>query len=561
LFFAQSTNARLLVSWHGFLHSAIATRFPADTLRPENPFFAGEPLPYYWFYQWLAAGIGSLLRLDPIRAFQCLILASLASLMVAGAALGRSLLGSSGVGLLAAYLAVAGANPLGPAVAASKLVLKGESMVNPAAPPVVRDGVFVTNALADQYLVHPVLPALYYGDDWRRGQNVVWFFDISSRAPAIALTVAALFWFLRTGSRAHVPVLVALGAALASINPVMGLPTAGALLGAAGVAALSHRLRAGVWSPTGHALVWRGVALLSGALLAAPTYSHLFVGGQGGSTLSTPDTSLVKWIALALIFTPIAALAIWGALRALERIRHGMVVTALAGLSLLGGAFLVDLDTLRGLERGNEHNLTNAALCLLAIPAVAWIRPPRRALLNPAMAVFLFFLPTTLLTVGAYLGSPPLPLEFHGRILVRVPSGGPLDGLYRWIRATTPSSSVFVVDPSEPVKMSGNVSELPAFTGRTLFVDLPGYMTDAHPEAQYRRDLATALVSGIRLTEEGTAYLRRLNRPLYVVTYHAENSTLLDALQRRYGPPAYRQGFVAAFPIDPDVDWQAGREH
>ena len=45
-------NPRLLASWHGFLHAGIASRFPSNTWVPENPFFAGEVVAYYWVYQW-----------------------------------------------------------------------------------------------------------------------------------------------------------------------------------------------------------------------------------------------------------------------------------------------------------------------------------------------------------------------------------------------------------------------------------------------------------------------------------------------------------------------------
>jgi hypothetical protein len=552
LYVLQSTSERLLVSWHGFLHSAIANRFPTGTLLPENPFFAGEPLPYYWFHQMLAAVVGSILHLDPIRAFQVLILVSLAGLIVAGAAIGRSCFQSTGIGLLVAYLSVAGANPLGPAIAGAKLIGHGQPMLNGAPPAAVVDAVFVTNAMADQYLVHPVLPALYYSTDWRRGQNIVWFFDISSRAPAIALTLVALLWLLRPRRRFSAVLLIVTGALLAAINPVMGLSTVGALTAAAMLAAAATRMRAGLWQLDTITVMWRSLALTAGTLLAAPTYYHLFTSGQGGWEITTLSTGLTKWIAMALTFVPIAGLAIWGAFKAPARIQTGMVVTTLAGLFLLGGAFAIDLDTLRHLERGNEHNLTNAALCLLAVPAVAWIPsfPARpRRLLTPALLVVLLFLPTTLLTIGAYLGSPPLPIAFNGRTLVRQPAGGPLDAFYGWARQSTPKQAVFLVDPDEPVKMSGNVSELPAFIARTLFVDHPGYMTDAHPDAQYRRALSRTAVSGGALNQAQRAYLLALNRPLYLVTYHADTPDLLGGLGQQHGSPVFHRGFVAVFAI------------
>src|SRR5262249_39639522 len=64
----HSHNPRLLPSWHGFLHTAIAARFPGEAFPPENPFFAGERLPYYWFYQWLTSVTARLIGADLLHA-------------------------------------------------------------------------------------------------------------------------------------------------------------------------------------------------------------------------------------------------------------------------------------------------------------------------------------------------------------------------------------------------------------------------------------------------------------------------------------------------------------
>ncbi|MGH7820588.1 MAG: DUF2298 domain-containing protein, partial [Candidatus Binatia bacterium] len=182
----QARNPRVLVSWHGFLHAAIVNRSLSDSLPPENPFFAGETLPYYWFHHLVAAGVAAIVGVDPIRALQIVTLSSLALLVVSAGAIGRRRFGSTAAGLLIGWLALAGANPLGPLIALAKYAVKGAPLLAAAPPDAVTQQLFVSNLEADRWMTHPLLPALHLFDDWRLGQNVVWFLDGSSRAPALA---------------------------------------------------------------------------------------------------------------------------------------------------------------------------------------------------------------------------------------------------------------------------------------------------------------------------------------------------------------------------------------
>lgn len=109
-------SPRTLVSAHGLLHAAIAERFRTGIgagFPPENPYFAGERLPYYWAFQWAGAKLSMLLGTDPLHAFELLVLAGLLGLVLAGAALGRSLYGSTAAGLGIAGFVLAGALPQG----------------------------------------------------------------------------------------------------------------------------------------------------------------------------------------------------------------------------------------------------------------------------------------------------------------------------------------------------------------------------------------------------------------------------------------------------------------
>src|SRR5262245_32168810 len=121
----QHDRPRLLVSWHGFLHTAIATRFPGGAHPPENPFFAGQPLPYYWVYHWLGSVASRLLHVDPIHVFAAASLVSLVALLFTAGWIGRRVFRSTAAGWMVGWLAVAGLNPLGAGIAAAKHLVSG----------------------------------------------------------------------------------------------------------------------------------------------------------------------------------------------------------------------------------------------------------------------------------------------------------------------------------------------------------------------------------------------------------------------------------------------------
>ena len=109
-------SPRTFVSAHGLLHSAIAQRFQAEpfAIPPENPFFAGETIPYYWFFQALGATVSGALGTDPLHGFEFLILVSAVALVFVAVRMARSLYGRANVGFAIVYLVLAGAPPPSP---------------------------------------------------------------------------------------------------------------------------------------------------------------------------------------------------------------------------------------------------------------------------------------------------------------------------------------------------------------------------------------------------------------------------------------------------------------
>ena len=549
---AMLASTRTLVSWHGFVHAAIAEHLSAGLLPPENPFFAGEPLPYYWVHQALAALLARALAVDALHALALLTLASLALLSFSALRLGARRFGSAGAGLLIAWLALAGLNPAGPAIAAAKALRRGVPLLEFVPEPV--EVVFVSDESSDLFLTHPLLGALHVSADWRRGQNLPWFLDNSSRGPALALLLPLMALLFAPPGRGVVAAAFALGALAAALNPLVGLAGAGALFGGAltiAAAAWLARNRSRAWlvsrivadrldplPATGFGVA---AAALAGAVVAAPLYWQLLAAaGAEPATLSLGAAFLRKAGSIAASFCVLAPLACYGALRAPEGLRPKLVAIALGGLALIAAVPLI------GLAEGNEHNLANVAGILLAVPALGFAAGRGLSPLA-AGALVAAFLPVTLGTLASYAGRPPLPIASERGVLVRTPADDPLAELYAWIRRETPPRAVFVVDAAHPVKMATNVSELPAFTGRALFVDQASYLTTPHAAFEDRRRIAADLTAGFALAAPDAAAIRALARPVYVISHAGDDEHLAERLTRLYGPPRFAAGYVAAY--------------
>jgi hypothetical protein len=530
-------SSRVLASWHGLLHAGIAEQFPAAGLPPENPFFAGEPLPYYWFYHFVGSLVSRALSIDLLHTFQLLSLLSLVVLVVSAALIGRDHLRSNRSGLLIAFLALVGANPGGAVIAAAKHLLKGAPLFD-AVPASGVPTVFVTDQMADSLMTHPILGALYVGADWRIGHNLLWFLDISARGPALACLMVLLYLMLRRTTITGVVAIILVSALTAALNPIIGMIVP-PLLAAGLIVSTFVTSEPATSRPARvrHALI-AIAASFAGLAIAFPSFAHLFAYSGGTTAIAPPTEWGMAFLVGAFTLGPLVLLAIGGAWRSSREI----VAIAAAALLMVGAFLFLRLD------QGNEHNLANAAAVLLAIPAAAFIdkHSQRRRWLYPL--VVLLFLPSGLAALSSYVGRPPIPLETRGRELHRT-EPAPLAAMYDWIRSNTPRNAVFVVDPSDPVKMSGNVSELPAFTGRVLFTDQPSYLTP-YQDAPRRMKIARDLTNGVAPNEADIRLLTALGRPVFVVSYRLDNDVLRHRLDGRLGLPVARFDWIGVYRLN-----------
>lgn len=548
---AMLTSSRTLVSWDGFLHVSIAERIALGGWPPENPFFAGEPLPHPWLHDALAAALARTLAIDMLHALALLTLLGLAVLCYAALRIGARQLGSAGAGLLIAWLALVGQNPLGPAIAAHRALKQGVPLLE--FPPVPVETVFVSDESAELFMAHPLLGALQLSGDWRLGPNLPWFLDNSPRAAALALLMPLLALMLAPRSPRAPAGGFALGALGAALDPHVGLSGAGALLLGAALAAcapIAARTRRSPGVPVAApkvplASTGLGVAAAAfiGALAAAPSYVQLFAGAEGSPALRGFDGAVARDVAAtALSFCALAPLACYGALRASERSRPRLAAIALGGVALAAVSPLIELGDRHG------HSLASVAGVLLAVPALGFVSGRRLRLLAAAELLALF-LPMTLCTLASFAGRPPLPIARDGEVLVRIPDDDPLARLYGWVRSATPPDAVFVVDAGHPVKMATNVSELPAFTGRALFVDQPSSLAASYATFEERRELAAALAAGDAPSAAEHASLAWLARPVYLVSHAADDEHLAARLEQLWGAPLFVAEFVAVYPI------------
>lgn len=522
-----------LVSAHGLLHSAIAERFLVApwVFPPENPFFAGEPLVYYWALHALAAGLAKGLGIDVLRAIEVWVVLAAVALVGLAAGLGRSTHGRVGFGLVVAFLVLAGAHAQAPLVLAWKVLRVG------GLPP--DDGSYLWG------LVHPASQWMRLGDPYGQlGPLANFFLNTTSRPLALA-TLVGVLWALGAALRGKRKAWVGLllGMVLLSLwSPIIAISGGLSLIGAVVVVAVAQRL--GVPRLPAEprlAVLPACLALLGGLALGFPSYAHLLggAGGEGNGLLGGGlRTALEHGFGALASGWALAGLAVLGWWRAPEGRRAELAVYLVAAAPLLLATAGVVLPV------GNFTNFFQAALVLLAVPAAGAIRARDGTLSRRGVVgLLLLFLPTLLLVLWTYTGRPPTEIGSRGGRLVQLE--GPRAVVYDWLRENSPVDAVVVIDPGPPTRASqGNTAELPALTGRTLWTErAQHYIVSSYPEVEERVDIARRLSAGLVLSADQQVRIAALERPVYVLV---EAEARLGAAAR-WGAPVVESGQLALF--------------
>ena len=536
-------SPRTLVSFHGFVHAAIADKFldPASmAFPPENPFFAGRPVSYYWFFQFLASQVTRHFGWNIFYSLEAVTLIATGLLVTVAIGLGRVLFQSTLAGILMSYLVMAGTNPLGFLFAGLRIAFRGTKVL-------IDDPNYLWG------VVHPLYSLIRFNDfGGLYGPLLNFFLNQTSRPAALACLMAQIFcleWALRSRMVLPYALLGFTSAITSALSPITGISAGGALImGLAG-----YWLRQRHNHQNAARLVAAGLAIAVGIILAAPTYYHLVFGPSD----SQPEfwlfsiSGLQNLMTIILSASMLIILAAVGIGRAPEEHRPFLQLLCFAAVVLLCA------DLAFALPVGNQSNFFHAAVVILAIPAAASIlrgepANKRRERTPHGVAGFvvllLIFLPTTLLLVSAYIQRPPLPATFDKARLIRLPDDSGLADLYRWVQNNTSRKAIFVIDPRIRIAMLGNITEFPAMTGRTIFTaERDHYMVEPYPDAKTRFDIAVNLVSGNKLSDIEQSYLSALKRVVYLVIYQPQDQTISEKMQALYGPPPFHYGKAYVF--------------
>jgi len=542
-------SPRTLISFHGYLHAAVVERFLTSnySVPPENPFFAGEPLPYYWFFHFLAAQVSRLFGWNVFSGLEAVTLAGAGFLGIASLLLGQRLFRRATTGLLIAFLVVAGTNPFGILLAGLKILIHGADRLKD-------DPNFLWN------VVHPVYNMVRYNDSGGLyGPMINFFLNATSRPLALGslmMSLLCLQWVLATPRILPLAALALTFAFTTAVSPIIGLATGGVLgsllLMFAVVpfrlfnrpAVSNQRIRRSYLSALG--------AIGAGLILAAPSFLHLLTGASANQPrfyLFSTD-GFKHLITLALSVGVLLVLAGIGYLKSSEENRGFFRLLALGGLVLLSADAAIQLPA------SNQSNFFHAAVILLAIPAAGSVIAAGRSFpswkypvhVTATAGIVLLFLPTTAAILAAYVERPPVPVNFDLLLPRRLPPDSALARLYDWAEESSESDAVFVLDPTHRVATNGNALEFPAMTNRTLLTELPGHYMAPYPDAVRRHDIAVQLTSGQAISRADKDYLTQLKRPIYIVVDEAAgNRGTLATMQQRYGAPVFRSGEIGVF--------------
>ncbi|MBU0755803.1 MAG: DUF2298 domain-containing protein [Planctomycetes bacterium] len=511
-------SVQLRLSSHGLLHSAIVYSLIDTGIPLENPFFAGRPLIYYWYYHLAAAGLSLAAGKSPLIAFSFLNLPAVAAVVPCLYLAGRAVKLSQWMALFGALIGLLALNPLGPLF----FLLRDPSVT-------------LKQIEAGTVLPGQMAQALTLGFDLRLGSSLTKFWNVSSFPQGIALFLFGLYASLSsTRPRWRFGLMVFFPAfALMLVNPLVGFSFFAALT-VASLAWLGRENRSRLWLIT--------LTLAVAGALSLP-YLLSITGGSGGEALVRIKPALVPFLGVVLAAGPVLLFAAFGALRQVRQKNQGAVHLALFCFSLLIMALLLSFPT------ENEYKFIRLLIfpCgLLAAPAA--LDYLKRLPIPKFAAVLLagaLLVPGTVMVWIFYFSAikATIPLD-DDSVQLEVGFKDPdKREVYRFLREETPRNAVVVVHPQDRnYSMGGNMQgdEVPALARRPLYTGHRFYLTDQYPEFPDRMERTARLF----LNEDGSLPIPVDGRPLYVLVRSEEIPSVLKTPDYE---EVFRKGSMALF--------------
>ncbi|HVP37843.1 MAG TPA: hypothetical protein VMS93_01550 [Candidatus Saccharimonadales bacterium] len=479
-------NSYLLERSDAWFHAAVTFQVRNLPLPPQDPYYAGLPLQYFWFFHLILAAYDSVARMAPFTAMWLFNSAYFAIALAGAYTLARRAGASHAEAQWAPWLLALGANPFGWGWILVRL-WRGHWHWGDAVGRFLPDHSlslltwrYASNPLAfsmDKFLVGTAF-------SWGLAMFVWWCVSLADYTPAGRWREAAL--------------LGGLSAAILLAHPIVGMTV---YVGAAvtlGLAWLVSPSRAGL----ARAVVL-GLFMAAGLAVVYPYLRAITQGKSGGGlpqfSVNGPMMWTTAWVAGVLL-----VLAARGVRTAWRAGVPGRVVLLLTAMTVgMGCSLYYDAGH-------NEGKFLHLGLLLLAALAAA---PLRRLALGwlpaqPALRVALLacvFVPTPAFQLGSLLVS-------HGRSAFEPlpPPPGPAQvRVYRWIRDHTPSDAVLLVRP-------GSV-QAPVRAQRAQVWSQTAYAAAWHyPPAEMdarRRAVDAAFGAGLGPAEQ--RFLAALHRPVY----------------------------------------------
>jgi hypothetical protein len=121
--------------------------------------------------------------------------------------------------------------------------------------------------------------------------------------------------------------------------------------------------------------------------------------------------------------------------------------------------------------------------------------------------------------------------------------------LYQWIIERSPANAVFVLDLEAEPRQLCNVSDLPTFTRRAVYVDRRFCMTSPYADFGTRILLSKKIARGTPLSVTEAERIAELGRPVFLVSFRADDVKLLLRLTHNYGDPLFKNRKTALFPL------------
>ncbi len=499
-------SLRARAGTHGLLHAAISESIVDRGLPPENPYFADEPVLYYWLYHLSVAPLAG--DADPLLAFALsngiLLLGTL--LLLHGLAV--RLFGRPGIGPLAAALGFLGLNPFGWIVFLSSQRADTLAEVQASKPP---------------YFFYRWLAS---GWDDRVTATLTKFLNVSSNQATVASGLVLLWLGLRAvqgdveNRRGHL-VLAALATfACCVFEPLVALGVLIPLgLGLGVTAVMAWRRRA-----TGslRAKIETTIAIGVGGFL-----SLIVLWPWMGAALDEENPALATaepsrhWIGLFATCGPMIVLAAWATLPRLREGRRDVLLLVVFVVVLAAMAL--------GLQAAEDCEYK--FLRLLALPlgvlaaervATGWQRS-RGWKVGLAILLPLVLIPTNAIAWTAAVAFARGESKFAWKegAFVRLPEDAPPSQVLQQIRRETPPDAIVIDDPIFfPSNVAGRLhhNEIPIFAGRALFTDEKYYLTDRYPDLSARLELCRQLFrANGQLSDEQIRMLRDLGRPVVLL--------------------------------------------